>query len=772
MHIDFRFLTKKRYFISTIILIVIVLTAINNFYFYVHVEKTLKRNAYQLEDILKDEISFCRKNRISEKRYVKHIFIIMEDFWENGYYVDKISLRHETKGEILLDMQHENWDKVVGSSIDIIIPKLKTEYPLYFQISVKYDYIMYLYSIVRSMTFSLSDYVININTETVTEEDEVRLKNLNKIKEKYYEAKTKYNNLLKQMYMGNIHSDNSDLIKSELKFNEMKYKWKINKNNYKELNEEVWDSYDWYIALLRSRPAIGFAIFTFILIWLFKIREKEVAKEQAELKQKAIEAEHKAEEEKRKREELEKESTEQESDKVMKILKYKNFSYEEKSNELAKLIESGVDINALDKNGMTTLMTYAFENISEEDKYKTIEILINNGAKIDYRDKDGMTALMLYAINNKNDEYSKVISLMIKYGAKIDEKNRSGMTALMLCSQRGLKKSVEILIDSGADINLKQEVSAEDLVTDLEIKEIFQKVRNNNPQKLVKSLSSFTKKPMKFTTHNWDFGSLENVFGSFDDAMKEVEKQFKSIEDDLQNLSPSLYKKINTFLFDKNLNNYSWCSKTFINVGWSNLYGLRDYCNSGKNPFDFVLEEPILMRNKEISTFGEVINLFKQEIEIRTDFKNLEAIFSYQKKKLGRGFRFDLSQVQLGKQFYTDTQFFSDAIGKIFSEIKKRKEYPEIELTITELSDKSIEIKIIQVGSIANKDSLSLIKEINNGDFEDIKEKIENLCDWSVEAICLDGNFRINYLYSRKVEKREKLEESIKGFTHILRFYR
>ena len=132
------------------------------------------------------------------------------------------------------------------------------------------------------------------------------------------------------------------------------------------------------------------------------------------------------------------------------------------------------------------------------------------------------------------------------------------------------------------------------------------------------------------------------------------------------------------------------------------------------------------MDNREISTFGEVINLFKQEIEIRTDFKNLETIVSQQEISLGRKFKFDISQSKLHRQFYTDTKFFNDASSKIFSEMKKREEFPNIKLETRDLEDRSLEIKIIQVDSKANQDSQSLVKETENGDFADIKESLTN----------------------------------------------
>ena len=89
-----------------------------------------------------------------------------------------------------------------------------------------------------------------------------------------------------------------------------------------------------------------------------------------------------------------------------------------------------------------------------------------------------------------------------------------------------------------------------------------------------------------------------------------------------------------------------------------------------------------------------------------------------------------------------------------------------------ELEDRSIEIKIVQIDSISNKSASDLLKEIDDGDFADIKESLKNLCDWSIESSFEDENFRVNFLHSNNVKDIEILETKPKGFTHILRFYK
>uniref|UniRef100_UPI004047B8CD ankyrin repeat domain-containing protein n=1 Tax=Aliarcobacter sp. TaxID=2321116 RepID=UPI004047B8CD len=462
----------------------------------------------------------------------------------------------------------------------------------------------------------------------------------------------------------------------------------------------------------------------------------------------------------------------------------KALTTEHGSDEIAELlIKNGANVNYIDSNGRSPLIQACCK--FDGDRYKLVKLLIEHGANLNYQDKNGNTALMMIhnsgcdliiidKIFNNDATYEvlsteKIMNFLLENGADINIRNKMGMTPLMQHAINGNDRLVKILLERGADINAKSEMTAFDLAKNEEIKNLIKSTKNNNPQKLVKILSNFTiDKPIKYTTHQWDFGELKKEYGDFDGYMNAVINQFDKMKTELEELSPNLYKKIYTFLIEENPDeNYSWCSKTSINVGWSSLEGLKEHCNSGNNPFDFKVPKPIFMGRKQLATFGEVINLFKQEIEIRADFKNLEQIF------LSQNIQLDLSAAKLNtRQFYTNTQKFSSVLIKIFDEMKKREDFKNIEVTTIELDDRSIEIKIIQIDSFANKNANDMFEEVNNGDFADIKESLKNLCDWSIESSFEDENFRVNFLHSNNVNDIESLETKPLGFTHILRFYK
>ncbi|MAD41908.1 MAG: hypothetical protein CL623_05900 [Arcobacter sp.] len=473
-----------------------------------------------------------------------------------------------------------------------------------------------------------------------------------------------------------------------------------------------------------------------------------------------------------------------------------------KNLDLIKLlINNGSSVNQInynsDKNQINLLMEVCSSEKLGRKKLKIINLLIENGADIHYKDKNGNN-ILFHIIDAYQDKFSidqyenengemitdthelpkysseKILIYLLQNGADINHKNNMGMTPLMHYALKGEDRLVKILIDNGADINVKSEMTAFDLATNDDIKNLIKSTTNHTPQKLVKLLTNFTiDKPIKYTTHTWDFGSLNNSeYKNFDGYMSAVKSQFATMKDELKELSPNLYKKVYTFLLETNPDeNYSWCSKGDINIGWSSLDELNEYCDSGKNPFDFRLKKAITLSDgTKIRKFEDIINLFKQEIQVRSDFKTLEKIFNTIGKHLPEDLILTKSKIE--GEFYIDVEKITIALNKIFDPIKKRKELKNILVKLTMPESEYFELKIIHIDSLSTLNSKDLFKKVERGDFAGIKNNLTNLCDWSVEGSFENENFRINYLKSNNVKDIEKLENKPKGFTHVLRFYK
>lgn len=489
-------------------------------------------------------------------------------------------------------------------------------------------------------------------------------------------------------------------------------------------------------------------------------------------------------------------------------------TYLEDIDTMNLLLKKGSKIDMKNDEGNTSLhISVSINNLEQ------VKLLINNNAQLYIEDSYGNTPLILALKNNNlsivnylieqhiktrqisskviNSFYASITSIeqieAIKTFLEMIDVNVNDKVHFDFFKQCFLKNSseldrtiVSLFIDLGinSDFMLDENNSIIQYARsrlnsyDWFLKKISEK-SNNKAYELVKLLSSFTiDKPIKYTTHQWDFGELKKEYKNFNGFMVTVKEQFENIKNKLEELSPNLYKKIYTFLIEEHPDeNYSWCSKININIGWSSIEGLQEHCDSGENPFSFILPKSISYKNGfktiKITTFEEIINLFKQEIEIRENLKNFSTLFVNQQKKLHENFNLDLSGAKVGRQFYTDVEKFSNVIDKIFTDMGTRNDYPVIEISTNELNDRSIELRITQINSTSSRRSVELIERAKlAGDISEIKNALINLCDWSIESSCNDEYFRVNFLHSNNVKDIELLETKPKGFTHILRFYK
>jgi ankyrin repeat protein len=98
-------------------------------------------------------------------------------------------------------------------------------------------------------------------------------------------------------------------------------------------------------------------------------------------------------------------------------------------------IKAGMDINARDKDGSSTLMI-----ASEKGDFEMAQLLIQSGADVNANNIDGYTALM-YAAYKGNVQ---IAELLIKNRADVSAKDKDGWTALRYASIQGRNDIVEL----------------------------------------------------------------------------------------------------------------------------------------------------------------------------------------------------------------------------------------------------------------------------------------------------------------------------------------
>lgn len=311
----------------------------------------------------------------------------------------------------------------------------------------------------------------------------------------------------------------------------------------------------------------------------------------------------------------------------------------------------------------------------------------------------------------------------------------------------------------------------------------------HNPQELIELLSNFSKHghPFKDATHGWEYDPTDDNYELYKSLMNRLDEKKSYLFQMQNNLNKRVFPKIMNFLYTENQNGYfttnNGIKKQFawgehkIKYGWRTeeiIKLIED--NPSIDPFEIELPNSFNIESKQISKFGQVIDIFKSEIEIRKENNQLFEIFKGLKSKLGRDFSrtFELINSLNGVQFYTDVALLKSVLKIIFEAIGKRPMYPSGYVTISS-SEKtnSYSLEICQKDSFNSETSSDeMLNEIDSGDFATIKNALFHVCDWSIESTFKDGSFRINYLASStNIPAKENLE-SAEGFKHILTFFR
>ena len=381
--------------------------------------------------------------------------------------------------------------------------------------------------------------------------------------------------------------------------------------------------------------------------------------------------------------------------------------------------------------------------------HKFIRITLDNFEKI-----DNFEEYILY----QNMKYEKI----------------DGIKYFNLDKQTYIELNGTTVIFSYVDYEKERKKDFFEIIESKELYEFEVKEKEHNPKGLLRILNLFTKEnPIKYTSHSFEWGK----YNSYQNFIDEVKKEFSKIDNALNLLSSNLHSKISSFLFNDSLGEGKSWGKNKISIGWSSST-LKEWCeveekkSNAKKAIYFPLPKDFQCEidGKILTTFDDICNVFKDEIEIRDNDK-LNSIFEkIEEEVLDFDFEVEYSNLE-NITFYTDVEYFENAVTKIFEQFKERAEHDSI-LVEADNQESYVDIIIEQKASTVNKSSEEMKKEIADGDFEDIKKYFFSLCDWSIEAEFLDGNFRVEYLSENQAVKVVELEEKPQGFRHILRFYK
>jgi RNA-directed DNA polymerase len=305
----------------------------------------------------------------------------------------------------------------------------------------------------------------------------------------------------------------------------------------------------------------------------------------------------------------------------------------------------------------------------------------------------------------------------------------------------------------------------------------------HRPKLLTEILKMFTidNSVLKFATHTWDAGKDESKFDGYDDFIRKAKMEFDRFNFILQELRPQLRAKILSFLFNKEVRQNGW-GLLRIKFGWSSPE-LGEYIRSNpdKKPEDMPLPPDVQFVHKAyggtqtIQYFSQIIDIFKNEIEIRDNNSALANILLEYHDHYLPGFRITSFENMENKSFYTDVDYLHKVFKVVFDSISTRKKTSEANSVSYVLEEEKdhYTLKVTHNNSFCrglSKDDEKF--SLTRGDFATIKTNLFNLCDWSIETQFQQGCFRINFLGSDPQLARDQKVNSCPGFTHIFRFYK
>lgn len=260
--------------------------------------------------------------------------------------------------------------------------------------------------------------------------------------------------------------------------------------------------------------------------------------------------------------------------------------------------------------------------------------------------------------------------------------------------------------------------------------------------------------PFKYLIH--DLTKPGEVF-NLNNLIEDVSDKFK-VETKKYLIPKSLYSRFEAFI---GLSRKSWYFKgDSINFSF-HLEKVKKWCS--ENPS----KHPLL-------NFGTEIRSFKESIRIEA---NLKEIVEFVLAKKGLLTTFDIHYENVDNaNFYTDVDALTSGLAIVFNSFNQRiQNGNEIKIVFEAKRLPTARMRILKIIHIGSKCTKELKEsDLFGGDLKHAKKYFYQLCDWSIIAKNLNPDInKINILYHPSTGKkpREKTEDPIEGFTHVLTFY-
>jgi hypothetical protein len=404
-----------------------------------------------------------------------------------------------------------------------------------------------------------------------------------------------------------------------------------------------------------------------------------------------------------------------------------------------------------------------------------------NSKKIEASQKERLFLLTADELKNNNETDEKIF-------AEIEAIKRQLV---------GISDNKLSTVDNGAFISPDIEETSQ--ITEEDIK----KVKYHSPKIVRDFLKNFRENTnLKFSTHIWDSKEKYTDIDSFINGLEQDKKDYKF--SNLYNHNLDLYNLINYFLYDPKqeikdgVPKFGWPNLMDIKIGWQfpNTV-LIDWCkinydnqlqsSNFKYPMQFPLPQNLKpkkrINGKTISTFEDVVNVFKNEVEFRDNY--LYEEIEKKRNMIIPDFSFESFESLKGIHFYTYTRGVTIAIGRIFEMFKKNETAKKIEIN-HKLENNIFILTITQTGSFPTKKiDLKNLKNFIGGDTNEIIKNVFSLCNYTIiskfktiqdeeiigELKILNQNTKYNSKSLITEPEFSIVEENVEGFSHQFKFY-
>jgi len=298
-----------------------------------------------------------------------------------------------------------------------------------------------------------------------------------------------------------------------------------------------------------------------------------------------------------------------------------------------------------------------------------------------------------------------------------------------------------------------------------------QKTNTHKPKDTYELLNYFssTDGGMKNLTHSFNFG-----FIAYEDLMKKCKEEFEQGTTKYPNVPEALLKRIENFAFSESPDWYIMRGDEKIEkkIGWAQPAFVKWYKGNQTHPANDAYYN------------SEMIVPFKETIQVRSDIGNLIKLINELSNKVFKNdIKPKINESVHTAQFYTDVDRLGLAIFHIFTAIKQASSKnfcDEVEIDF-EIQDGVKIIKIVHIDSTPTKSVYDF--DFLGGDLGSVQSKLWSLCNYDILAKFQEGEYRKVILSDKPKEleknkatgklmgKNYKIEEKVKGFTHVLKFY-